>query len=180
MRIVVAFRAFFAALFSRAAAERIARALTGTVEADRATTAQPAAAPAPRPAPAKPTRSEALTLLATLQREARFVDFIQESLDSATDEQIGAVVRDVHRDCADVLERLFAIRALTDQEEGSELEVPAGFDAAQFRLTGNVQGDPPYRGKLGHHGWQATRCDVPSWSGSQESSRVIAPADVEL
>ncbi len=69
--------------------------------------------PQPKPEPKKPAaaprgRSEALTLLATLQREARFVDFIMESLEGYSDAQIGAVARDVHRDCGKVLERLFA------------------------------------------------------------------------
>jgi hypothetical protein len=131
-------------------------------------------------APSSPQRSEAVTLLAALQREARFVDFIKESLDGASDEQIGAVVRDVHRDCGAVLERIFAIRPLVEQEEGSPVEIPAGFDSGRFHLTGNVQGSPPYRGKLGHHGWQATRSDVPAWNGQRDSARVISPSEVEL
>ena len=60
-------------------------------------------------------------MLATLQREARFVDFVKESLEGYADAQIGAVARDVHRDCGAVLERLFALRpVLADQEEGGE------------------------------------------------------------
>jgi hypothetical protein len=75
---------------------------------------------------------------------------------------------------------MFAIRPLVAQDEGSAVEVPAGFDSARFHLTGNVQGSPPYRGKLGHHGWQATHSEVPTWSGQGESAKVISPADVEL
>jgi hypothetical protein len=134
---------------------------------------------APKPSP-KPVRSEAVTLLATLQREARFVDFIKEPLDGYSDAQIGAAARDVHRDCAKVLDRLFAIRALNDQEEGSSLEVPAGFDAGRYRLTGNVAGNPPFRGRLVHHGWEAAEVQLPEWSGTQQSARVIAPIEVEL
>jgi hypothetical protein len=130
--------------------------------------------------PEPPARSEALTLLAALQREARFVDFIKESLEGASDEQIGAVVRDVHRDCGAVLERLLAIRPLVDDEEGAAVEVPPGFDAARFRLTGNVEGEAPYRGRVAHHGWRATRCELPSWSGNRDSALVVAPVDVEL
>lgn len=174
-RIIIAFRAFFAALFSRDAAERLAAALAGVAAQPQVEEKRP---PAPQPEP--PARSEALTLLSALQREARFVDFVKESLEGATDEQIGAVVRDVHRDCAAVLERLFAVRPLLDQDEGSEVEVPAGFDSARFRLTGNVAGEPPYRGKLGHHGWQASKCELPNWSGGKKSARIISPADVEL
>ncbi len=128
----------------------------------------------------KPVRSEAVTLLAALQREARFVDFIKEPLDGYSDAQIGAAARDVHRDCGKVLDRLFAIRALNDQEEGSALEVPAGFDAGRYRLTGNVAGNPPFRGRLVHHGWEAAEVQLPEWSGTSQSARVIAPIEVEL
>ncbi len=140
--------------------------------------------PVPKPATVKqspkPVRSEAITLLATLQREARFVDFIKEPLDSYSDAQIGAAVRDVHRDCAKVLDRLFAIRSMVDQEEGSAVEVPKGFDAGRYRLTGNVAGDPPFHGRLVHHGWEAAEVQLPAWSGTQLAARVVAPAEVEL
>jgi hypothetical protein len=138
----------------------------------------------PKPAaakqPPKAVRSEALTLLATLQREARFVDFIKEPLDAYNDAQIGAAVRDVHRDCAKVLDRLFAIRSMVDQEEGSPVDVPPGFDAGRYRLTGNVVGDPPFHGRLAHHGWEAAEVQLPAWSGTQLSARVVAPVEVEL
>ncbi len=136
--------------------------------------------PAPAKQPAKVVRSEAITLLATLQREARFIDFIKEPLDSYGDAQIGAAVRDVHRDCAKVLDRLFAIRSLVEQEEGSPVEVPPGFDAGRYRLTGNVVGDPPFHGRLVHHGWEAAEVQLPAWSGTQLSARVVAPVEVEL
>jgi hypothetical protein len=133
-----------------------------------------------RPAAAPRPRSEALTLLATLQREARFVDFIEEPLEGYSDAQIGAVARDVHRDCGKVLERLFALAPLNPQQEGEETDVPAGFDPARYRLTGNVAGAPPFRGRLAHHGWEATKCDLPAWSGKEAAARIIAPVEVEL
>jgi len=79
-----------------------------------------------------------------------------------------------------VLERFFAVRPLVEGSEGIEIDVPTGFDAARFRLVGNVQGQPPYRGKLCHHGWQATRAELPDWTGSQASALVLSPVEVEL
>ena len=117
-----------------------------------------------------PTRSDALTLLATLQREARLIDFFMEDLAGYDDAQISAAVRDVHRDCAAALERMFALRPLRSQEEGSHVEIPAGYDPVQITLTGNVTGQPPLRGTLVHHGWQAMQCELPEWSGQEESS----------
>ncbi len=179
MGLAVAFRSFFATLFNSDVSDRVAKALDAESLAPAPAKIE-VARPTPAPTPAAPLRSEALTLLAALQREARFVDFVKESLAGASDEQIGAVVRDVHRDCGAVLERLFGIRPLINQEEGAAVEVPAGFDSARYHLIGNVQGSPPFHGKLGHHGWEATRSEVPAWSGQRESARVISPADVEL
>ncbi len=130
--------------------------------------------------PTKPARSEALTLLAALQREGRFVDFLKEPLTGYSDAQVGAVARDLHRDCGKVVERMFAVAPLLSDAEGAALEIPAGFDAARYRLTGNVGGAPPLRGALVHPGWQATLCELPTWSGSDTASRVIAPAEVEV
>ena len=106
-RIGVAFRAFFGALGSGAVAQRIDQALRA--EALPGPEAKPKEQPK---APAKPTRSEALILLAALQREARFVDFLMEPLDGYSDQQVGAAARDVHRGCSEAVERMFAIKAL--------------------------------------------------------------------
>jgi hypothetical protein len=132
-----------------------------------------------RPETAKrPQRSEALTLLATLQREARLVDFLKESIGEYSDAQVGAAVRDIHRDAAAVLDRLFEIRPIDNHAEGAEIQAPA--EADRYRLIGTVHGGPPHRGRLIHHGWEATKCEVPEWSGSPVASHVIAPVEVEV
>lgn len=180
-RILLAIRVFFRTLFDADVARDVARVLQGP-EAAGAAVAEPASPAAVRqpPAPPRPARSEALTLLATLQREARLVDFVKEPLDSYTDAQIGAAAREVHRECGKLLERLFALRPVLPDQEGAEVAVPAGFDAGRYRLLGNVTGQPPFRGRLTHHGWEATSCELPSWSGSGPAARVVAPAEVEL
>ena len=176
MRFSVALRAFFRVLFDAAIAQRIEAVL------DESESASPAR---PRPPvaqePGKPrSRSEAITLLATLQREARLLDFLRESLDGYNDAQIGAAVRDIHRDAAATIERMFAIEAVVDGEEGRAIEVPAGFDAGCYRLTGNVTGEPPFQGTVVHHGWRATKCELPAWSGGASAADIVAPAEVEL
>ncbi len=177
-RILLAIRVFFLTLFQAAVAERVERAL-----GDESPSAAPEQKPRAKPQPTalKPrARSEALTLLAALQREARFVDFIQEPLEGYADAQIGAAARDVHRGCRAVFERLFDLRAVVDDEEGSAIEVAAGFDAGRYRLVGNVGGEPPFRGKLAHHGWEAGKCELPAWTGTASAARIVAPVEVEL
>jgi hypothetical protein len=171
-RLGIAFRLFFRALFNRSFAEEGARLLAGAT-----------AAPVPAPsvaAPAPPARSDALTLLSVLQREARLIDFLKEDITAYEDAQVGAAVRDVHRDAAAALERLFSLRAVMTESEGATVTVPAGADAARVRLTGNVTGKPPFRGTLRHQGWEATQSQLPQWSGSAAAANVVAPAEVEL
>jgi hypothetical protein len=175
-RVFLAFRVFFDTLFCASVAERV----KGIFAPAGAPLPTPAPQPKQPPAAKPPARREALTLLAALQREARLVDFVQESLTGYSDAQIGAVARDVHRDCAALLERLFALRPAVEQAEGAEVEIGAGFDPNRWRLTGNVTGEPPFRGRLVHPGWEATICEVPTWSGDPAAARIVAPAEVEL
>jgi hypothetical protein len=175
-RILLAIRVFFATLFSAATAGQVRQLLAD--EGPAAPTAAPEAKQRARPSP--PPRSDAVTLLAALQREARFVDFVQQALEGYSDAQIGAAARDVHRGCAKVLNRLFALKPLCSEEEGTQIDLPKGFDAGRYRLTGNVAGEPPFRGQVVHHGWEAARCELPTWSGNQTAAQVVAPAEVEL
>jgi hypothetical protein len=179
-RIGTAFRAFFRSLGDSAVAEQIAAVLDGRAVLPVAAAPAPVATPVRQPPPTKAARSDALTLLSVLQRESRLVDFLKEPIAAYSDAQIGAAVRDVHRDASAALDRLFALVHVNDQAEGAEIEVPAGFDAARIRLTGNVAGSPPHRGRLVHPGWEATKVQLPEWTGSADAAMVVAPAEVEL
>lgn len=185
-RILLAFRVFFGVLFNRETATRVTQVFAG-LQAPAPTHPSPApAVPAPqpearpRPEPRRPAQSEAITLLATLQREARIVDFLQEDLSGYSDEQVGAAVRAIHHDASKVLDRMFGIQPVVTDAEGAAIEVPAGFDAGRFRLTGHVTGAAPYQGTLQHHGWEATKCDLPQFTGNESGAKTIAPAEVEV
>ena len=138
--------------------------------------------PAPTPpkpaAPPKPARSEALTLLETLQREARLIDFLNEDIAAYQDAQVGAAARDVHRDAGKAIERLFALKPVLEQEEGSSVAL-GGDQAGRVRLVGNVR-EGATSGTLMHHGWVATKVELPTWSGPKDAERVVAPAEVEV
>lgn len=179
MRIVLAFRAFFSALFSAQTADGIRAAL----EEKPASKPEPAKVeekPKQKPKPAKPTRSEAVALLAALQREARFVDIVSEPLGDYSDAQIGAAARDVLRDCKTVLDRIFGLEPIVKELEGDTVETPEKVDPAVYKLAGNVQGDAPFRGKLVHSGWKVAKCELPQWSGDDKAAKVIAPVEIEL
>jgi len=139
---------------------------------------KPAAKPTPKPS--KPIRSDAISLLAALQREARLVDIVKEPLANFSDEQVGAAARDVLTNTGKVLDRIFDLQPLSDKEDGTEIETPADFDTGRYNLTGNVAGEAPYKGKLAHHGWVAKQCQLPNWTGSKASAKVVAPIEIEL
>jgi hypothetical protein len=133
----------------------------------------------PKPqAPPKPSGAP-LRLLALLQREGRLLDFLQENIQSYPDAQIGAAVRDIHRQCQAALQEHLTLQPVLPQPEGSAVEIPGGFDPSAIRLTGNVTGQPPFRGTLQHHGWRVKEIKLaPPPEGQDEF--VLMPAEVEL
>ena len=129
--------------------------------------------------PPERVHASGLMLLATFQREGRLVDFLQQETAGFSDEQIGSAARVVHGGCHKVLQQFFEIEPAIKGDEGAPMSVPSGFDSERIRLTGNVSGQPPFKGVLKHHGWVATQVRMPSMSQTLDP-RVIAPAEVEL
>lgn len=181
-RIGLAWRILTDRTFAARAAELLtARPVVQDSESSRPVTGQ-SESPKISEAPTVSTsgRSDALTLLATLQREARLVDFLKEPIDAYSDAQVGAAVRDIHRDCGKVLERQFAISPLMTEPENSIVNVGQTPDPLRFLLSGQLSGGQPTSGRLLHHGWKASRCELPKWTGTADAAVVIAPAEVEL
>ena len=176
-RLVLAFKLLFVTLSDKVFAERAAVLFDPSKAAPAAPATVPAVKPVPQPTPA---RNDAITLLAVLQREARLVDFLKEDVSAYADAQVGAAVRDVHRDAAAALERLFALRPVLEQPEGSDVAIPANPDAARLRLVGNLGGQTPPRGRLQHAGWQATKIELPQFTGAADAAKIVAPAEVEV
>ena len=129
--------------------------------------------------PPEKVHASALTLLAALQREGRLVDFLQQEVAGFSDEDIGAAARVVHGGCRKAFRQFFVTAPAVQGDEGGPMTVPSGFDAQRIRLTGNVSGQPPFKGTLKHHGWIAAEVRMPSISEALDP-RIIAPAEVEL
>jgi hypothetical protein len=133
----------------------------------------------PRASVAQQHREGALALLALLQREGRFVDFVRDSVEGASDADIGAAAREVHRGCRKVLDQHLTIEPVMPGAEEAKVDVPKGFDPSEIRLIGEAKGEPPYRGTLRHHGWRVVDARLPSLAEGVDRA-VIAPAEVEL
>ncbi|HUS33423.1 MAG TPA: DUF2760 domain-containing protein [Kofleriaceae bacterium] len=191
MHPLLAFLCFFRILFGRRLpAEAVQFLPEGTepkqlpekVEAKPEVKPEPKAEPKPEK-PKVPTsqhhRDGALALLALLQREGRFVDFVRDSVDGASDADIGAAAREVHRGCRKVIDQHLSIEPVMPGAEEAKVSVPKGFDPAEVRLIGEAKGEPPYRGTLRHHGWRVVDAKLPTLAEGVDRA-VIAPAEVEL
>ena len=92
---------------------------------------------------------------------------------------LGAGVREIHRQCQKVLRDHLVLEPVLSQEENATVEVPAGFDPSAIRLTGNVTGQPPFQGTLIHRGWRVKEIKLAPLSEGQDHF-VVQPAEVEL
>ena len=126
-----------------------------------------------------PSHTAALQLLGLMQREARFVDFVQEDVAGYSDADIGVAARVVHEGCRKVLREHFTLAPVRSEAEGSRVTLAAGFDATAVRLTGNVVGQAPFTGTLGHRGWRVTEARLPQLT-DDNAAAVLAQAEVEL
>lgn len=120
-----------------------------------------------------------LRLLHDLQQASRLIDFLKEDIAAFSDAQVGAAVRKIHQDCAQAMEELVTIRPLKDEQEGSTVQVPKGYNPIEIKVVGKIKGEPPFTGILVHRGWKAQKRSLPKKTGEQ-ISEVICPAEVEI
>ena len=114
-----------------------------------------------------------------LQKHARLIDFIYENIDDYSDEEIGAGARVVHQGCQKVFKEYIKIEPLHAQQEDSLVTLEEGFNTKEVKLTGNISGTPPFKGKLIHRGWKITQINLPQSTDTQ-SSLIVAPTEIEL
>ena len=162
MGLKLAFKAFFKCLGKSPEAEKIALLL----EAD----------PSKQLEAPKAKVSSSGQLLAAFQKEGRFIDFLQEDLSGFGDAQVGSVSRSVQEGCRKVLQQYLTLKPVLTEKEGETVTVEPGFDPHRIALVGKVEGDPPFKGQLRHHGWQLEKDELPELGAAQ----VLLPAEVEL
>jgi hypothetical protein len=149
-------------------------------EEEGATKRQPQGPPPLVQEPSQSSPQTAVQMLAILQREGRLVDFLKEDLQPYRDDQIGAAVRSIHQGCQAALLEHLDLEPILGDVEGAEVTVPLNFDPKAIRLTGNVSGNPPFKGTLRHHGWRVLRVDLPHLIAPQGKGWILTPAEVEI
>ncbi len=121
----------------------------------------------------------ALWLLALLQKQGRFVDFLLQDIAGFDDAEVSGAARVIHDGCRQQLLKHVDIEPIRKETEGSKLTLEAGYDARAIKLTGNVAGSAPYSGTLRHAGWRATRAELPKLVGDHDA-QILAQAELEL
>lgn len=175
-RLLFAWVCFFRVLFDGRFA---ARALAARDDPAKATGLVTVLRPSRPAIPPPADGNAALQLLSILQREGRFVDFLQQDIDAFPDKEVGVAARVVHEGCRKALRAHVTIEPVRREDEGARVKLAAGFNADEVKLIGEVKGEPPYAGVLRHRGWKTTRLELPSFVGEHDAN-VLAPAEVEL
>lgn len=119
----------------------------------------------------------ALQLLSLLQREGRFVDFVQQDVASFGDADIGAAARVVHEGCRRALRGHARIVSVRSEAEGAALLLESA--SPDVKLVGNVAGAAPFRGVLRHRGWRVEELTLPKLLGAHDP-KLVAAAELEL
>lgn len=190
-RIWLAYLCFFKILFDAVFANAVWRVHTGApaalpqptpdlaqIQHKAASVNEPAIPEAAAPAPA-PSSDAALQLLALLQREGRFLDFLEEDVTSFPDAEVGAAARVVHAGCRKAIREHAKLAPVRREQEGARVTVEAGTSPAEVKLVGNVAGVAPFHGKLVHRGWRIDEVSLPH-AVTGHDARIVAPAEVEL
>lgn len=126
---------------------------------------------------------EVLNFLGLLQAKGRLIDFLMDDVARYSDAQVGAAARIVHQGCASVIREYFDIKPISESKEGMPVTLERDYDPERFRLLGKVVGEPPFKGKLLHHGWRTAAIRLPKpvhVHGKGMDLGVIAPAEVEV
>ncbi len=129
--------------------------------------------------PAEAVDHSHLRLLYYLQHSGRLIDFLKEDITSFNDAQVGAAVRKIHQDCAQIIEEIVTIRPLRDENEGATIQIHKGYNPVEIKIVGKIKGEPPFTGTLVHRGWKAHKLSLPKNAGEQLMD-VICPAEVEV
>ena len=193
MRFITAVRAFFSALFTPGAADCIDDALRLNKFAKQKVEQAPSTPVKKSPLSIAPkegsvasttvdygrvatSRSDALTLLAVMQKESRILDLIFDDLDGYSDEQIGGASRQVLRDLRDCLDSHVKIESLIDEKEGDVVQIPDAASPIRWKVLGDASAQT---GTLTHAGYVARKISLPEWTGTEENASIIAPAEVD-
>jgi len=172
---VLSFRVLFDGQFAAQVAQL--RVRDGKSESEEPVALPVSPAHTPRKEAAPVSADAALQLLSLLQREGRFIDFVQQELAAFSDADIGAAARVVHEGCRRAIRAHARVVNVRNEAEGASLTLERASE--DVKLVGNVAGSAPFRGVLRHRGWRVEQLTLPTVVGAHDPT-IVAPAELEL
>lgn len=125
------------------------------------------------------TCRSAKQILRVLQQKGRFLDFLYQDIDRLSDTQIADGARVVHRGCQKALESYCKLAPVRLEPEGADITVEKDFDRSQINLTGNIDKQRVFHGKLIHKGWKIGEIKLPKLT-QRANSNIVQPAEIEV
>lgn len=121
----------------------------------------------------------AYALLSLMQKEARFLDFVQEDIQELPDAQVGAVCKRIHKDLKKLFKDFLKIEPVFDSKENETVTIPEGFEPSEIQLSGEIDKKAPFKGVLKHKGWMVDSLNLPRRSSSART-KILQPAQVDV
>lgn len=122
-----------------------------------------------------------LTLLGSLQKKGRFLDFVQGDISQYPDAQVGAAARVVHQGCLAALQEFLKIEPIHDHKEGEMVDLRTDSQDLLYSFTGEPGDQLPRNGRLLHKGWKTRKIQLPKRSTpANPDLLVISPAEIQI
>lgn len=132
-------------------------------------------------AQANDNEQSVMSVLSSLQKHGRFLDFVMGDISSLPDDRVGAAARVVHQGCQGILKQYFDFRPVFEKTEGEQVTLDKSMAPGNFRLVGGEAADLPVTAKLLHKGWRTTKVNLPQRITTDQATKdVIVPAELQL
>ena len=118
-------------------------------------------------------------LLAILQKQARFIDFIHQNLDHYSNNEVANVARNIHSNCQKTLKKYCKFSSIRPEAEEGFVVLEKDFDRSYIHLIGNIGNQQQFEGVLIHKGWQIDEIKLP-YSLNKTNDHIIQPAEIEV
>ena len=126
-------------------------------------------------------KGDVLTLLSSLQKQGRFIDFVMGDISQFPDSQIGAAARVVHRGCQTAMSEYLDLEPIHGDQEGSTVPLKEDEQGELYRFIGDLDSEPPKQGRLVHKGWKTKKLQLPRRTNPVNANQmIISPAEVEI
>ena len=120
-------------------------------------------------------KASARVLLALLQREGRFVDFLEQPVEGFSDADVGAAARVVHAGCKKALAGRVAVGPILAEEEGARVTLSGTETEVVVTGAGGLRAGTY---TVVHRGWRLTQDELPALTAGH-GGLLLQAAEVE-